>query len=213
MDRQIPDATVSRLPVYLRVLSDVAAESAGHGPTISSEELAARSGVNAAKVRKDLSYLGTYGSRGVGYDIELLMFQMNRQLGLTGDRAVIIAGAGNLGQALSNYGGFSDRGFRVVAMVDSDPSKLADDSAIPVFGPSSVEGLVAEHPGCIVVVAVPGPSAQEVVDRFVRAGVRSFLNFAPGVVAVPEGVSLRSVDLGLELQVLSFYLERNMATT
>ena len=104
MDRQIPDATVSRLPVYLRVLSDVAAQSAGDGPTISSEELAARSGVNAAKVRKDLSYLGTYGTRGVGYDIELLMFQMNRQLGLTGDRAVIIAGAGNLGQALRGLG-------------------------------------------------------------------------------------------------------------
>lgn len=199
--------------MYLRVLSDAASESAVKGPTISSEELAARSGVNAAKVRKDLSYLGTYGTRGVGYDVELLMFQMNRQLGLTGDRPVIIAGAGNLGQALSNYGGFSDRGFRVVALVDADPEKVASTSTPPVVGPSKVESLVAQNAGCIVVVAVPGQFAQEVVDRFVRAGARSFLNFAPGIVSVPEGVSIRSVDLGLELQVLSFYLERDLAAS
>lgn len=214
MGRDIPNATVARLPVYLRALSDLQATSATANPTVSSEGLARLAGVNAAKVRKDLSYLGTYGTRGVGYDVELLAFQMNRELGLTGDRGVIIAGAGNLGQALANYGGFSDRGFRIVAMVDTDADKIGSElSGVPVHAPGDVRKLVADHPGCIVVVAVPPHVAQDVVDNVVDAGARSILNFAPGVVTVPDGVSMRQVDLGLELQVLSFYAERDAVTT
>src|SRR6267154_722807 len=119
--RPIPEATVARLPLYLRSLSEVAGVKTA---TISSERLAELAGVNAAKVRKDLSYLGSYGTRGVGYDVEYLLFQMSRELGLTQDWPVVIVGVGNLGQALANYGGFGARGFRVTALVDSDPSKV-----------------------------------------------------------------------------------------
>src|ERR671911_2999281 len=119
--RRIPEATVARLPLYLRSLL----ESADEGmPTISSERLAELSGVNAAKVRKDLSYLGSYGTRGVGYDVEFLLHQISRELGLTHDWPVVIVGVGNLGHALANYRGFGARGFRIVALVDADPAKI-----------------------------------------------------------------------------------------
>ena len=119
--RRIPEATVARLPVYLRTLLEVQAEAM---TTISSERLAELAGVNAAKVRKDLSYLGSYGTRGVGYDVDHLLVQMSRELGLTRDWPVAIVGVGNLGAALANYGGFGDRGFPVAALVDADPSKI-----------------------------------------------------------------------------------------
>src|SRR5215216_8091482 len=119
--RRIPEATVTRLPVYLRILYELASD---HIANVSSERLAELAGVNAAKVRKDLSYLGSYGTRGVGYDVEYLLFQMSRELGLTHDWPVIIAGVGNLGQALANYGGFGERGFPVAALVDADPERV-----------------------------------------------------------------------------------------
>src|SRR5215217_5144581 len=130
--RRIPEATVARLPLYLRSLL----ESADEGMlTISSERLAELSGVNAAKVRKDLSYLGSYGTRGVGYDVEYLLYQMSRELGLTRDWPVVIVGAGNLGQALANYGGFGERGFPMAALVDVDPAKVGTE----------VSGIVVRH--------------------------------------------------------------------
>ena len=207
MERAIPEATVARLPLYLRALSEiVAGDSAA---TISSERLAELVGVNAAKVRKDLSYLGTYGTRGVGYEVGMLVFQMNHALGLTGERAVIIAGAGHLGQALANYGGFGERGFRIVAMVDVDPAKVGTTlSGVPVLGPEDVDDLVAAHRGCIVVIATPAEVSQQVAERFVAAGAANLLNFAPGPLSVPDGVTVRKVDLGLELQVLSYYAAR-----
>src|SRR6187431_883171 len=119
--RRIPEATVARLPVYLRILLD---QSESGTSNVSSEELAELAGVNAAKVRKDLSYLGTYGTRGVGYDVEFLVYQIRRELGLTHDWPVVIVGAGNLGQALAGYGGFGDRGFPVGGIVDIDESKV-----------------------------------------------------------------------------------------
>ena len=208
MDRTIPEATVARLPLYLRALSAMAA--ADPAATVSSEKLAELVGVNAAKVRKDLSFLGSYGTRGVGYEVRRLVFQMNHALGLTGERGVIIAGAGHLGQALANYGGFGERGFRIVAMVDVDPAKVGTTmSGVPVLDPSELDELVARHPGCIVVVATPADVAQQVVDRFVAAGASNVLNFAPAPLTVPETVSVRQVDLGLELQVLSYYAARD----
>src|SRR5918999_3704087 len=120
-NRPIPEATVARLPIYLRSLLDLA-ETRGQ-MTVSSEELADLAGVNAAKVRKDLSYLGTYGTRGVGYEVEYLIYQVRRELGLTHDWPVVIVGAGNLGQALAGYGGFGQRGFPVAGLVDIDPAK------------------------------------------------------------------------------------------
>src|SRR5687768_7814578 len=173
--RRIPEATVARLPVYLRSLVEMADAKT---TTISSERLAELAGVNAAKVRKDLSYLGSYGTRGVGYDVEFLLYQISRELGLTQDWPVVIVGLGNLGHALANYRGFMARGFRIVALVDADPSKVGEP-----IGDLTVRHLddlpeVAEqeHPA-IGVIATPAPAAQSVADRLVAAGVSAILNF------------------------------------
>ena len=204
--RKIPEATVARLPLYLRSLL----EAAGDGtPTISSERLAELSGVNAAKVRKDLSYLGSYGTRGVGYDVEYLLFQMSRELGLTKDWHVVIAGVGNLGHALANYGGFGDRGFPVAALVDADPRVVGTViNGITVRHIDALAEIAAEHQIAIGIIATPAFAAQEVADRMIEAGVSSILNFAPTIVSVPPDVSLRKVDLAVELQILSFYQQR-----
>jgi redox-sensing transcriptional repressor len=203
--RHIPEATVARLPVYLRSLAELVDEKVA---TVSSETLAEMAGVNAAKVRKDLSYLGSYGTRGVGYDVEYLLFQMSRELGLTHDWPVAIVGAGNLGSALANYGGFTQRGFPVAALVDADHSKVGQIiHGVTVHHLDELPKLVAELGVGIGVIATPAGAAQDVADRMVEAGITSVLNFAPVVISVPDGVSLRKVDLALELQILSFYQE------
>lgn len=204
--RRIPEATVSRLPVYLRSLTDL--HDAG-AATVSSEQLADLSGVNAAKVRKDLSYLGSYGTRGVGYDVEYLVFQISRELGLTQDWPVVIVGVGNLGRALADFRGFAQRGFPVVALIDSDEAKVGTRvRGLTVHGFESLDEVVKELGIAIGIVATPPTAAQDVTDRLVAAGVRAILNFAPVVLSVPPDVSLRKVDLALELQVLSFYQQR-----
>jgi len=197
---------VARLPVYLRILYDLAERRIA---TISSERLAELAGVNAAKVRKDLSYLGSYGTRGVGYDVEYLLYQMSRELGLTQNWPVVIMGAGKLGLALANYGGFDERGFPVVAMVDVDPSKIGTEyNGIPIQAADDLPGLVASHEGVIGVITTPATAAQEAAGQLVSAGVTSILNFAPALIVVPRGVSMRKVDLAVELQILSFYEQR-----
>jgi redox-sensing transcriptional repressor len=207
--RKIPEATVARLPLYLRSLLEVAGDAT---PTISSERLAELSGVNAAKVRKDLSYLGSYGTRGVGYDVEYLLFQMSRELGLTKDWHVVIAGVGNLGHALANYGGFSDRGFPVAALVDADPKVVGTKiNGVTVRHVDELGAIAAENQIDIGIIATPAHAAQEVADRMIAAGVTSILNFAPTIVTVPAEVSLRKVDLAVELQILSFYQQRRGA--
>ena len=207
--RRIPEATVARLPVYLRSLLEVAETKA---PTISSERLAELAGVNAAKVRKDLSYLGSYGTRGVGYEVEYLLFQISRELGLTQDWPVAIIGIGNLGQALANYRNFSARGFRIVALLDADPAKVGERVAgIAIRSLDDLDDVVATDGVAIGIIATPAHVAQEVADRLVAAGVTSILNFAPSILSVPEGVSLRKVDLSIELQILSFYQQRAAA--
>jgi redox-sensing transcriptional repressor len=204
--RRIPEATVARLPVYLRILSDQLEHAV---VTMSSEELAELAGVNAAKVRKDLSYLGSYGTRGVGYDVEYLLFQMSRELGLTKDWHVVIAGLGNLGHALANYGGFGDRGFPVAALVDADPRVVGTViNGITVRHVDEMDDIAREHQIAIGIIATPASAAQEVADRLIAAGVSSILNFAPTIVTVPPEVSLRKVDLAVELQILSFYQQR-----
>jgi redox-sensing transcriptional repressor len=177
--------------------------------TVSSETLAEASGVNSAKVRKDLSFLGSYGTRGVGYDVPYLIHQIRRELGLTQHWNVLIAGIGNLGHALANYKGFGERGFQVVALVDSDPRKAGAAVAGLEIRPvaelaSLVEGLAV----AIGLICTPAASAQAIADAMVASGIRSILNFAPAIVSVPEGVSVRKVDLSLELQILSFYEQR-----
>ena len=207
--REIPEASVARLPVYLRTLVDLA-ERGTH--TISSDALATAAGVNSAKIRKDLSYLGSYGTRGVGYDVEYLIHQISRELGLTQDWATCIVGIGNLGHALANYGGFAQRGFRVAALLDTDPGLVGTAvGGLPVEHFDDVERVVKEHDITIGVVTVPGSHARDVADRLCAAGITSILNFAPTVLQVPEGVSLRKVDLSIELQILSFYEQRRVA--
>ena len=204
--RPIPEATVGRLPVYLRALVEMAEEGR---TTTSSEGLAEAAGVNSAKVRKDLSYLGSYGTRGVGYDVAYLIHQVRRELGLTQDWPVLIAGVGNLGHALANYRGFTERGFRVVALVDADPDRVGEVVAgVAVRHADEMARVVRKHDVAIGMICTPAGAAQEVADRMVAAGVRSILNFAPAVIAVPAEVSLRKVDLAIELQILGFYEQR-----
>jgi redox-sensing transcriptional repressor len=206
--RRIPEATVARLPLYYRALLETSDQQVG---TVSSERLAELAGVNAAKVRKDLSYLGSYGTRGVGYDVEFLLHQISRELGLTHDWPVVIVGVGNLGHALANYRGFGARGFRIVALVDADPAKIGQRvGELKVEALDDLPRIVADREIAIGIVATPAVAAQEVADRLVDAGVTSILNFAPTVVAVPVGVSLRKVDLATELQILSFYQQRRV---
>jgi len=204
--RIIPDATVARLPIYLRTLMDAAA---AHETTISSERLAELGGVNAAKVRKDLSYLGSLGTRGVGYDVEFLVFEISRELGLTRDWPVVIVGLGNLGHALANYRGFTARGFQVVGLIDVDPTRVGEVIAgITVRHLDDLPAIGLEARPAIGVIATPATVAQDVAERLVAAGVTSILNFAPGVLSVPEHVAVRKVDLSIELQILSFYQQR-----
>ncbi|KAA1422525.1 redox-sensing transcriptional repressor Rex [Mumia zhuanghuii] len=202
----IPEATVARLPVYLRALTALGESGLR---TVSSEQLATAAGVNSAKLRKDLSYLGSYGTRGVGYDVEYLRYQIAREIGVNQDWAVVIVGIGNLGQALSNYGGFRSRGFRIVALVDGDASRVGEmhgDLAIAHI--DELDRLVVERGCSIGVIATPGDAAQAVADRLVAAGVTSILNFAPAVLTVPEGVDVRKVDLSIELQILAYHEQR-----
>lgn len=199
-DRRIPEATVSRLPVYLRVLTEAGED------TISSDNLAARAGVNAAQVRKDLSHLGSYGTRGVGYDVTYLVRQITRELGLSQERRVAIVGVGNLGHALARYGGFGSRGFKVVAAFDADPSVVGQRIGGVVVSPvSSLSEVVRSERVDVAVLATPAAVAQDVADALVGAGVGSILNFAPARVEAPAGVAVRQVDLGIELQILSYY--------
>jgi redox-sensing transcriptional repressor len=202
----IPDATVARLPIYLRALTVLAAEGVD---TVSSEALAASAGDGSAKLRKDLSHLGSYGTRGVGYDVEYLVYQISRELGLTQDWRVVIVGIGNLGHALAGYGGFSGTGFPVTALFDVDPDLVGIHiNGIVVEHVRDIPRVCAERNVTIGIVATPGPAAQGVCDQLVSAGVRSILNFAPVVLQAPDEVVVRKVDLAVELQILSFYQQR-----
>jgi redox-sensing transcriptional repressor len=208
-DRPIPEATVARLPIYLRALVEMAESGSA---TVSSGALAEATGVNSAKVRKDLSHLGSYGTRGVGYDVAYLIHQIRRELGLTQHWPIVIAGIGNLGHALANYRGFGQRGFRTAALVDNDPSKVGE--AVGDLRIRPVEDLPAiarEHDALIGVISTPAAAAQQVVDAMAGAGIRSILNFAPVAIAAPEGVSVRKVDLAVELQILTYYEQRKAA--
>jgi redox-sensing transcriptional repressor len=207
--RRIPEATVARLPVYLQILIEQGEQGVG---SISSEGLAELAGVNAAKVRKDLSYLGSYGTRGVGYEVDYLVYQMRRELGLDHDWPVVIVGAGNLGQALAGYGGFGERGFPVAGVVDIDESKFDTlVGGVRVRPLDELSQIVRLKNLSIGVIATPPSAAQDAADRLVAAGVTSILNFAPVVLVVPPGVTVRKVDLAVELQILSYHEQRRVA--
>ena len=202
----IPEATVARLTIYGRALVDLAEDGV---ETISSRQLAERAGVNAAKVRRDVSHLGSHGTRGVGYDVDRLLREINMVLGGGASSPVVIVGVGNLGRALSRYDGFQSGGFPIAGLVDADPSVVGRRiGGVEVSHIDDLDRLVAET-GCVVgIVATPAGAAQDVVDRLVAAGVRSILNFAPALVEVEAGVEVRKVDLATELQILRYYEHR-----
>ena len=207
--RDIPEATVARLPVYLRALTSLAERNIA---SCSSEELATAAGVNSAKLRKDLSYLGSYGTRGVGYDVDYLSYQIAREIGVTHDWPVIIVGIGNLGQALANFSGFSSRGFRTVALLDAAaPMQGQTVAGLEVRPFSDLAEIVAAEQVSIGVISVPATAAQDVADAMVTAGISSILNFAPAVLNVPPGVDVRKVDLSIELQILAYHESRKAA--
>ncbi|MEQ3550415.1 redox-sensing transcriptional repressor Rex [Pseudonocardia nematodicida] len=204
--RPVPEATVSRLAVYLRVLGELREQGV---ETVSSEELAGASGVNSAKLRKDLSYLGSYGVRGVGYDVSSLQERLQAELGLDHRQSVALVGVGNLGHALAGYAGFAGRGFPVSALFDVDPALVGTEiDGIVVRHVGEIPEVCAAHDVTIGMIATPGPAAQGVCDLLVRGGVQSILNFAPVLLQVPDDVEVRKVDLSVELQVLAFHVAR-----
>ncbi|WP_127498345.1 redox-sensing transcriptional repressor Rex [Actinoplanes solisilvae] len=202
----LPEATIARLPEYLRALHNLGDTGSD---TISSEGLAAAAGVNSAKLRKDLSHLGSYGTRGVGYDVTLLIEQIEYVLGLHQRRAVCLVGLGNLGHALAGYDGFASRGFKIVALFDADASKVGEEvDGLTVRHIEDLGRVAVEENIAIGVIATPAGAAQAVADVLVDAGVTSILNFAPCVLSVPANVDVRKVDLAIELQILSFHEHR-----
>ncbi len=202
--RRIADSTVRRLSLYLRFLE----ESTSRGfVTISSDELARRGGTTSAQVRKDLSFFGSFGKRGLGYSVPELTESLREILGLRRDWQVIIVGAGKIGTALAQYRGFRQRGFRVTAVYDRDPKKIGTRwDALTVRDMAEIErDIQKEHPD-IAVLTTPAEEAQVVVDRLVSAGVRALLNFAPIQLQVPPDVTLKNVNMAMELEGLSFAL-------
>lgn len=207
--RAIPDATVARLAVYLRVLTSL--QDTGM-VTVSSDALATAAGVNSAKLRKDLSYLGSVGTRGVGYDVELLRQRISTCLGVSEHRSVVLVGIGNLGHALAGYAGFQSRGFRIAGLFDADRLRVGEEiCGLQVQAMGDLPAVVTREAVSIGVIATPAQAAQTVCDLLVAAGVTSILNFAPAVLAVPDNVDVRKVDLAVELQILSFYEQRKAA--
>jgi redox-sensing transcriptional repressor len=208
----VPEATVARLATYLRVLTSYAEGAGPVATTVSSDELAVAAGVNSAMLRKDLSFLGSYGIRGVGYDVATLTEEIARTLGLTVHRSVALIGVGNLGLALAGYAGFASRGFRIAALVDTDPARVGTSiQGMAVRDIADLERIVDEDNITIAVLTTPASAAQDICDRLVAAGVTSILNFAPVVLTVPSHVDVRKVDLAAELQILSFHENRKAA--
>ena len=201
---EVPTATVERLPVYLHVLDRLRASGIA---TVSSAELAERSGVTSAKLRKDLSHLGSFGTRGVGYDVDFLHRSIADWLGVHEPLGVVIVGLGNLGHALATYRGFAGGGFRVVGLIDVDPDVVGrtgacGDDSLTVRPLADLREVAASAQ--IGVIATPGSAAQDTCDRLVAAGVTHILSFAPRFLAVPPGVEVRAIDVGVELQILAF---------
>lgn len=201
--KTVPKATVQRLPVYARCLDMMQKRGL---KTISSSGLADRIGIKPTQLRKDLSYIGEFGTPGVGYDVRELLWQIQHLLGITQERKVALIGAGRLGQALMGYRGFEEKGFKLVAVFDSDPDKI--DKVIighRVYGMDDFDRVIKETGAEIAVIATPISSAQLVATRVVMAGIKAILNFAPIALMVPKDVEMRQVDLAIELQILAFY--------
>ena len=201
----IPPATVQRLPLYLQCLDQIDTNSVG----ISSKKIAEIAKVNDAQVRRDLSYLGTLGTRGVGYDVITLRKQLELELGLVDGLSAIIVGIGNLGSALAEYGGFKEKGFKIVGLFDEDTKKLNKQIAGLTVNPiSKMKDVCDKYNVAIGIIATPEEVAEEIADKLVDCGIKTILNFAPPMLKNKPGIQIRSVDLSQELQILSYYLDR-----
>jgi redox-sensing transcriptional repressor len=201
----IPDIVIGRLPIYLRALTHLVQQ--GHEIT-SSHELGQRLGISSAQIRKDLSHFGEFGKQGTGYQISHLQAQLKQILQVNREWSVIVVGAGDLGRAIAHYGGFLERGFRVVAIFDNDPSKIGTGSGdLKVRSIAAMPAFIREQNIKIAMVAVPATHAQEVCDTLVEAGVRAILNYAPITLSVPDDVHVQYIDPVTHLQRMTYYLE------
>ncbi len=199
--------TIRRLSIYTRCLLQLEEDGV---KTVSSQELAERFNLNSAQVRKDLAYFGEFGVRGIGYYVAGLKAELQRILGLDREWAVVLVGFGNLGSALFHYKGFTRQGFKVVAIVDENPTKIGREvERVPVIASRDMAREVRARGIQIAILAVPVEAAQAVTDELVAAGIRAVLNFAPTRLRVPRDVRLNNVDLSIELETLSFYLAKS----
>lgn len=204
LPRKIADSTVRRLAIYLRFLEEFQQQGRG---TLSSEALAQRAGTTSAQVRKDLSFFGSFGKRGLGYDVPALAARLREILGLGQRYRVLIVGAGRLAGALVQYAGFSARGFQIVAVVDQDPGKIGTRwGKLEIENVTALEEIVRREKVEIAILVTPADPAQGLVDRLVAAGLTAVLNFAPVQLQVPEGVDVKNVNLAVELETLSYAL-------
>ena len=204
---EVPKTTIQRLPLYLRALLQAQKE---RRPVINSVDIAEMCGTNAAQVRKDFSYLGELGTRGIGYEVETLIAHFSAVLGITGQRRAAIIGYGRLGGALLGYSGFAERGFEIVAVFDADPTKIGTPAGeLTVSSVDDLEAVLRDRRVEIAILTTPEHVTQALADRVVGAGITAILNLAPVRLSVPEGVLVRHVCLSTDLQVLSFHLEQS----
>jgi redox-sensing transcriptional repressor len=202
---EIPRKTIYRLSVYLRCLQRLKANDIR---TVSSEALAQVAGVKPTQLRKDLTYFGQFGTRGLGYDVHQLTKMITDLLGTSSLQPVVLVGVGNLGTALLSYRGFQEEGFEIVAAFDADVRRSRDrKSPVPIYGMDKVAEMVGEKHVKMAVITVPASAAQEVANTLVQAGITGILNFAPIVLAVPEDVMVSNVNLAIELENLSYFIQ------
>ncbi len=205
LPRKVADSTVRRLAIYLRFLEEFADQGAD---TVSSDALAHRAGTTSAQVRKDLSFFGSFGKRGLGYDVPALAGRLRQILGLTRRYRVLLVGAGRLAGALAQYAGFAARGFDVVAVVDRDPAKIGTCwGTLAIDDVARLEEIVAAERVEIAILVTPAEPAQQLAERLVASGVTAILNFAPVQLQVPDAVEVKNVNLAVELETLSYALQ------
>jgi redox-sensing transcriptional repressor len=201
----IPRKTIYRLSIYLRCLARLRENGLG---TVSSEALAKAAGVKPTQLRKDLAYFGTFGTRGLGYDVAELSGKIADELGTSSLQPVILVGVGNLGLALLSYRGFEKEGFEIIAAFDADPRRKRDkEIKQPILGMSELRQFVAENNVKMAILSVPAAAAQAVANQVVEAGIMGLLNFSPIVLAVPEDVMVNNVNLAIELENLSYFIQ------
>lgn len=200
----IPDIVIGRLPIYLRALIRLQQEER---EITSSHELGEKLGISSAQIRKDLSHFGEFGKQGTGYAVDTLAAELQRILNVDREWQVALVGVGDLGRAIAHYGGFTQRGFRITQLFDSDPAKVGKlVGVLTIRGMKELADVIGEEGIRVAMIATPADHAQDVADELVAAGVRAILNYAPIVLAVPKGVRVEYIDPGIHLQRMAYYL-------